>query len=140
MSILTNILTGSVDKIVDSVSSGLDSLFTSDEEKLILRNELHKIKNEMKLEQIKIAQEQEGEITKRWLSDNENIITRLVRPISFCFILILFGAIVLTDGNVGEFKINEAYVPVIETLLVTMVISYFGSRGLEKVTKSMKEK
>ena len=139
MSLLSNILTGSVDKIVDSVSNGLDNLFTSDEERLVLKNELEKIRNQMKLEQMQLAQEQEKEITKRWVSDNENIITRLVRPISFMFVLILFGAIVLTDGNIGEFTINSAYIPVIETLLTTMVIAYFGSRGMEKVSKTIKE-
>lgn len=137
MSWFQSIITGGVDKVVDSVATGLDNLFTSDEEKLILKNELEKIRNQMKLEQLQLAQEQEKEITKRWISDNENIITRLVRPLSFSFVLILFGAIILTDGNIGEFKINTAYIPVIETLLTTMVIAYFGSRGMEKVTNSV---
>lgn len=139
MSWFTSLVTGGVDKVVDSVATGLDNLFTSDEEKLILKNELEKIRNQMKLEQLQIAQEQEKEITKRWISDNENIITRLVRPISFSFFLILFGAIILTDGNIGSFKVNTAYIPVIETLLTTMVIAYFGSRGMEKVSKTIKE-
>lgn len=139
MSWFSSLITGGVDKVVDSVATGLDSLFTSDEEKLILKNELEKIRNQMKLEQLELAQEQEKEITKRWVSDNENILTRLIRPISFIFVLILFGAIILTDGNIGEFKVNIAYIPVIETLLTTMVIAYFGSRGAEKITKSFKE-
>lgn len=139
MSWFTSLVTGGVDKVVDSVATGLDNLFTSDEEKLILKNELEKIRNQMKLEQLQIAQEQEKEITKRWISDNENIITRLVRPISFSFFLILFGAIILTDGNIGSFKVNTAYIPIIETLLTIMVIAYFGSRGMEKVSKTIKE-
>ena len=137
MSILTSIISSGVDKVVDSVANGLDSIFTSDEEKLILKNELEKIRNQAKLEQIQIAQEQEKEITQRWVSDNEHIITRLIRPLSFIFVLVLFGAILLTDGNIGQFTIKEAYIPLIETLLSTMVIAYFGSRGMEKVTKSM---
>lgn len=83
-------------------------------------------------------EDNEKEISKRWISDNENLLTRIVRPLSFAMVLILFGGIVLTDGNIGQFKINEAYIPVIETLLTTMVLAYFGSRGMEKITKQFK--
>ena len=138
MGLLSGILTNSVDRIIDSVSTGLDSLFTSDEEKLILKNELEKIRNEAKLKQIEFANQNEQEITKRWISDNENIITRLVRPLSFVFVLLLFAGIVLGDGNIGTFHIKDAYVPVIETLLTTMVVAYFGSRGVEKTSKIFK--
>ena len=40
MSILTKILAGGTDKVVDSLASGLDGLLTSKEEKLQLQNEL----------------------------------------------------------------------------------------------------
>ena len=68
------------------------------------------------------------------------IFTMLVCPVSFSFILFLFGAIVLTDGNVGEFSVNQAYIPVIEALLVTMVLAYFGGRTTEKATNIFKSK
>ena len=45
---LASIFSGGVDKIVDSVANGLDELFTSDEEKLILRNKLEAIRLEAK--------------------------------------------------------------------------------------------
>jgi len=75
------------------------------------------------------------EVTKRWVSDNEHIVTRLVRPVSYGFMLTLFGIIVLMDGNIGQFHVDPAYIPVIKTLLVTMTIAYFGSRGAEKILK-----
>ena len=84
--------------------------------------------------------EYEKEITKRWESDSEHTITRLVRPVSFIAVLCLFGVMVLFDGNVGEISIKSAYIPVIETLLATMTISYFGSRGVEKTMKSFNSK
>ncbi len=43
------------------------------------------------------------------------------------------------DGNVGEFNVNQAYIPMLETILVTVTIAYFGSRGVEKVTKTVKD-
>jgi uncharacterized membrane protein (DUF106 family) len=135
MSWFSGIISGGVDKVVDSVSKGLDSLFTSDEERLKLRNALQKEMNNLQLELENKSVEYEKEVTKRWESDNEHFITRLVRPISYIFILVLFALMVLFDGNLGDMHIQEAYIPVIETLLVTMTIAYFGSRGAEKVTK-----
>lgn len=139
MSWFSSILSGGVDKVVDSVSKGLDNLFTSDDERNKAKIILEKNMQDFKLELENKANEFEQEITKRWSSDNEHFITRLVRPISYIFILVLFAFMVLFDGNVGNMTINEAYIPVIETLLVTMTIAYFGSRGAEKTMKHFKK-
>jgi len=79
------------------------------------------------------------EATKRLQSDNQYMITRLVRPVSFAMMFLLFLSIVLFDGNVGEFEIREAYIKVIESLFTVMTIFYFSSRGLEKITKEFKK-
>ena len=133
MSWIANILSGGVDKIVDSVGNAIDKVITSDEEKLILKNELVKIQLDAKQKQDELEVQFEQQITERWKSDNEHFFTRLVRPLSIVFMLVLFGMIVLLDGNVGMFLVNPAYVPVIENLLVTMIFAYFGSRGAEKI-------
>ena len=54
--------------------------------------------------------------------------------------LILFIAIVLFDGNVGDFEINQAYIPVIQSLFSVMVIFYFSSRGIEKIMSTYKDR
>ena len=77
-------------------------------------------------------------ITSRWLSDNEHTITRLIRPCSYAYIIILFTVVSLADGNFGAFNIKSDYIGIIKTLLVTMTWAYFGSRGLEKITKIFK--
>ena len=135
----TSIFTGGVDKIVDSVAKGIDEAFTSDEERLAAKNTLEKIKSETRLHYEELNLEFEREITKRWTSDNEHIVTRLVRPISYASVLALFGIIVVADGNMGEFTVNGVYVPVIESLLAIMTVAYFGSRGAEKISKSIKK-
>ena len=127
--------------IVKDVGDAIDNLVTSDEEKLLLKNELVKIQSSAEMELKKLELEHERETTKRWVSDNEHLATRLVRPISFMFVLFLFAVVVLFDGNIGSyFIVNDAYIPVIENLLLTMVVAYFGSRGFEKVTKHIKNK
>ena len=133
MSWFSTMLSGGVDKIVDSVGTAVDKIVTSDEERLILKNELIKIQLEAKQKQDELEVQFEQQITDRWKSDNEHFLTRLVRPLSVVFMLVLFGMIVLLDGNVGMFFVNPAYVPVIENLLVTMIFAYFGSRGAEKI-------
>tara|TARA_R100001369_G_scaffold74925_1_gene103713 strand:- start:534 stop:989 length:456 start_codon:yes stop_codon:yes gene_type:complete len=92
----------------------------------------------LKLLEIDIVEMQE--LTKRLEADNEHTITRLIRPVTFGCMFILFLAMVFFDGNIGEFNINPLYIPVIQSLFGTMTIFYFGSRGIEKVMKTIKNK
>jgi len=137
---LASLFTGGVDKVVDGVMGGLDALFTSDEERLAAKKALEQVKTDAKLKQEELSLEFEREITKRWTSDNEHFVTRLVRPISYISVLGLFGVVVLADGNIGEFRINEAYIPVLETLMITMTLAYFGGRSTEKAVKIYRSK
>ena len=79
------------------------------------------------------------EVTKRLAMDNEHSITRMIRPVSYAAMFVLFMSVVLLDGNLGTFSIDKAYIPVIQSLFGTMTIFYFGSRGLEKVAKTIKK-
>ena len=135
MSWFSNLFSEGAAKVTDSISKGLDSLFTSDEERLQAKILIEKEINTFKVAQLSALAQYDKEVTKRWTSDNEHFITRMVRPLSFIFVQILFGSIVLLDGNMGEFSVKEAYIPVIEGLMLTMTIAYFGSRGAEKVFK-----
>jgi len=136
---ISTLFGSTIDKVVDSVGEALDNLFTSDDERNKAKIELMRIRQNAHIESIKLSNEYEKNITKRWTSDNENFITRLVRPLVVIFLYVLFGAIILTDGNIGDFKINASYIPVLQTLLMTVTVAYFGSRGIEKVTKIKKE-
>ena len=136
MSWFSDIFSDGASKLVNSI----DGLVTSDEERLKLRNELQAGMNKLALEMEDKAITFEQEITSRWKSDNEHTVTRLVRPLSYTAVLVLFGAIVIADGNIGGFVVNTAYIPVIETLLATMTVAYFGSRGIEKTMKNFKSK
>ena len=94
---------------------------------------------ELLLKELELDMVEMEEATKRLQSDNQYVITRLIRPVSFLMMLMMFISIVLFDGNVGEFKINEAYIPVIQSLFSIMVIFYFSSRGIEKISKIIKK-
>ena len=115
--------------IVEQVGNAVDGLVTSDEERLEKRNEMLKATQSFKTLEDK-------ETTKRWLSDNQHFITRLVRPLGLAYVYILFGAVMFADGNIGDFTINSAYIPILETLLVTYTLAYVGGRTYEKTKKS----
>ena len=136
---LTGLFSKGAGLVVDSVGNAVDKLVTSDEERLALKNELHTIRLNAQKESGLLASQANKEITKRWGSDNEHFITRLVRPVSYIWVVILFSFVVLLDGNLVingiAFSIKEAYIPVIETLLSVMTVAYFGSRGIEKVQR-----
>ncbi len=136
---LSSLFTISIDKIIDSVGNAADKVFTSEEERKLLQNELEEIRLEAQKEAQDNTVELEKEITARWSLDKEHLITRAIRPMTVFWSYFLFTVVLLFDGNVGEFHINSAYIPMLETILVTVTIAYFGSRGVEKVTKTVKD-
>lgn len=134
MSWLTDIFSSTASGVIDSVGNAIDKMVTSDAEKLELKNQLEKIRIDALERAEQQAIEADKEITKRWQSDNEHIITRLVRPLAYAWVVVMFTFIAVGDGNLG-FEIKAAYVSVFETLLSIMTVAYFGSRGYEKVQK-----
>ena len=135
---ITALLTGGVNKVIDSLGDAIDKLVTSDEEKLILKNAMLDARMKALETAENQALEMEREITKRWESDNEHIITRAVRPGVVGWSYALLSIAMVADGNIGGFSIKEAYIPILETIVITVTIAYFGSRGVEKTSKILK--
>ena len=77
------------------------------------------------------------ELTKRLQSDNEHVITRLIRPVSYAFMLLNLAILMYLDGNAGSFEIKPEYIPVIQYLIGIMTAFLFGSRGGEKIMKEV---
>ena len=136
MSWFTSILSGGVDKIVDSVGTAVDKIVTSDEEKLILKNELVKIQLDAKYKQEALEVQFEQEITSRWKSDNEHGLTRLVRPAIVVWSFALLTIVVIADGNLGNFAVRAEYIPLVAQIVVASVVSYMGARSFDKYTKN----
>jgi len=101
--------------------------------------ELSDLDKELLLQEMEYDMVEMEEVTKRLSMDNEHTITRLVRPVVYGSMFIMFLSMVFLDGNIGDFSIDKAYVPVIQSLFGTMTVFYFGSRGIEKVMKTFKE-
>lgn len=134
MSWFTDIFSSGASTVIDSVGNAIDKLVTSDEEKIALRNELMKAQLEAHHKAEELALQMEGQITERWKSDNEHWVTRLVRPLIVLWSFALLTVVILFDGNVGDFTVKVAYIPVIEGIVTASVLAYMGVRSLDKYT------
>jgi hypothetical protein len=132
MSKIISWLTGGLIKEVGSV---IDSLTTTKEEKLEIKKQLQVI-----LE--KAEANAQVEVTARWKSDmsSDSFLSKNIRPMVLIYLTFIFSALTFADGNIGHFKIAEAYIPIFQTLLVTVYGAYFVGRSWEKSRKIMNNK
>jgi len=100
--------------------------------------------DEYKLTEEEIANsemEYEKELTKRLEADmqSDSWLAKSVRPIGFMIWTVMILFIIITDGNIGSFTINKAYLPLIETTYTAFITFYIGSRGIEKAVRVWKK-
>mgnify|MGYP003389298346 FL=1 len=123
-----SILGGLVGKILPEAGKIIDNLHTSTEEKMAARQ---------KIEQLLVSAEQEAqkEVSARWDSDmkSDAWLPKNIRPLTLIFLTVVFVILSVFDGNIGDFSISNSYVPVYQTLLMTVYAAYFAGRSIEKV-------
>lgn len=74
--------------------------------------------------------------------EKDNLISRLVRPAILIWFTLLFTVIMLLDGNFREFTIRDAYLSLLETIMVVVYTAYFlGKSGehISRITKGDKD-
>ena len=120
--------------VIKEVGKVIDDLTTTEEEKLEAQKKIVQILEEAD----KQAQE---EITARWTADmaSDSFLSKNIRPLVLIYLTFIFSILAFFDGNIGEFKIAEEYIPIFQTLLVTVYGAYFVGRSWEKA-KSMNNK
>jgi hypothetical protein len=125
---LLSLLSGNLIKDVGNV---IDKLTTTDEERLAAKQKLQEL-----LEQAdKDAQDQ---VTERWKLDMESdsFLSKNIRPLVLVYLTVIFTALSFFDGNIGGFQVDEAYIPIFQSLLITVYGAYFVGRTWEKNKKS----
>ena len=65
-----------------------------------------------------------------WLSKN-------TRPLTLIYLTIVMSLLIVLDSTV-LLTVKEGWVSLLEALLITVYVAYFGSRGAEKITKIKK--
>ena len=77
------------------------------------------------------------EISKRWSSDmtSDSWLSKNTRPMTLIFLTVSLIILILLDsGNIG-FGVDNTWVDLLKSLLITVYVAYFGSRGVEKFKK-----
>tara|TARA_Y100001963_G_scaffold99617_1_gene137128 strand:+ start:40 stop:426 length:387 start_codon:yes stop_codon:yes gene_type:complete len=127
MSKLLKILGGNV---IEKVGGVIDNLTTTEEERLAAKQAMEEVLMQAEAD----AQEQ---VTRRWEADmkSDNWLSKNIRPLICIFLTAMFVIISIFDGNAGGFQIAPAYIPIYQTLLITVYGAYFAGRSIEKIKK-----
>ena len=129
---LLSILTGGLIKDVGNI---IDKLTTTDEERLAAKQKIQEL-----LE--KADQDAQTQITERWKLDmqSDSFLSKNIRPMVLIYLTVIFTALAFFDGNIGGFQVDEAYIPIFQSLLITVYGAYFVGRTWEKSKKSSDNK
>ena len=125
---ILSLLTGGLIKDVGNV---IDKLTTTDEERLAAKQKIQEL-----LE--KADQDAQTQITERWKVDmqSDSFLSKNIRPLVLIYLTVIFTALSFFDGNIGGFKVAEEYIPIFQSLLITVYGAYFVGRTWEKAKKS----
>ena len=122
---------------IKDVGNIIDNLHTSGEEKAEAKERITKILAEAE-------QAAQAQVSARWEADlkHGSWLSKNIRPLTLVFLTFVFTILSVFDGNLqiaGEdFTIGAAYVPVYQTLLMTVYAAYFAGRSIEKVKQVAK--
>ena len=128
MSKLLSFLGGGV---IEKLGNVVDNLSTSKEEAMAAKKAMKEVLVQAEAQ----AQEQ---VTRRWEADmkSDNWLSKNIRPLICIFLTAIFVVLSVFDGNIGEFAIQESYIPIYQTLLITVYGAYFAGRSIEKIKKN----
>ncbi len=78
-------------------------------------------------------------ISARWNSDmkSDSWLSKNTRPMTLIFLTLAMTIFIILDSTV-LLEIKTGWVSLLEALLITVYVAYFGSRGAEKITKIKK--
>jgi hypothetical protein len=121
---LIQLITGGLIKDIGKV---IDNVTTTDEERLEAKRKIQEL-----LE--KADNDAQTQVTERWKFDmqSDSFLSKNIRPLVMVFLTAMFTILAFTDGNIGEFSIQKEYIPIFQTLLVTVYGAYFVGRSWEK--------
>jgi len=113
--------------VIKEIGNVIDKLTTTEEERLEVKKQIQQILEDADSK----AQE---EVSKRWEADmkSDSFLSKNIRPMVLIYLTVIFTVCAFFDGNVGEFIIAEEYIPIFQTLLVTVYGAYFVGRTWEK--------
>lgn len=121
---ILQLITGGLIKDIGDV---IDKVTTTDEERLAAKQKIQEL-----LE--KADNDAQTQVTERWKLDmqSDSFLSKNIRPLVMVFLTAMFTILAFTDGNIGQFSIQKEYIPIFQTLLITVYGAYFVGRTWEK--------
>lgn len=103
-------------------------------------NTLSPFEKEKALELLKMDLLEMQEVTKRWDADmaSDSWLSKNTRPVTLLYLTFMTTLFVILDSSNSPFKVGSEWIELLKTLLVTVYVAYFGSRGFEKYNKIRK--
>ncbi len=86
----------------------------------------------LKLIELDIIEAQE--VSKRWTADmaSDSYLSKNTRPMTLIFLTIAMVFLIVLDSLDIDFGVNVEWIELLKSLLITVYVAYFGSRGVEK--------
>jgi hypothetical protein len=80
------------------------------------------------------------EVSKRWASDmkSDSWLSKNTRPLTLIFLTVSMVLLIFSDSIGESFEVDSGWVDLLKSLLITVYVAYFGSRGAEKFKKISK--
>ena len=74
------------------------------------------------------------EISKRWDSDmsSDSWMSKNTRPMTLIFLTVSSLILIVLDSLNIDFGVSNEWIELLKSLLITVYVAYFGSRGVEK--------
>tara|TARA_Y100000385_G_scaffold284214_1_gene341819 strand:- start:652 stop:1107 length:456 start_codon:yes stop_codon:yes gene_type:complete len=81
------------------------------------------------------------EVSKRWASDmkSDSWLSKNTRPLTLIFLTVSMVLLIFSDSIGESFDVDSGWVDLLKSLLITVYVAYFGSRGAEKFKKISKD-
>ena len=79
-------------------------------------------------------------VSTRWNSDmkSDSWLSKNTRPLTLIYLTLASTLLIVLDSFHTRFDVDSAWVELLKTLLITVYVAYFGSRGAEKIQKIRK--
>ena len=80
------------------------------------------------------------DVSTRWQADmaSDSWLSKNTRPITLIYLTLALTILIIIDSFHMRFDVDTAWVELLKTLLITVYVAYFGSRGAEKITNIKK--
>ena len=123
MNILGMITGGGAKDLVEGVGGVIDSLHTSEEEKLEANQKIKELVSNYEVEM-------EKTITERWKVDmnSDSWLSKNIRPMVLIFLVVATVLMIFIDAGVVQFEVKDTWVDLLQLVLITVIGAYFGGR------------